>query len=160
MEKWGEKTIIKIDTSLEKTREKDKRFFRIDEFKRNVSRVDEFTANCPDCNKLKIDIGESVQKIKEAVEVPGNSRRQFDRLISRLSNHMRKEHGFYPPYYFSYVYAFFGILAGSSIGIMLFLIFPVQREILLASAISLGVIVSYILGTRKDNIIRKEKRLM
>ena len=160
MKKWGEKTIAKVDINLEKSREKDKRFFRIDEFKRNVKRVDEFAKNCPDCNKLKIDIEESVQKIKEAVEVPGNSRRQLDRLITRLSKHMQKEHGFFPPYYYTYLYSFFGILAGLAVGFLLFKIIPEYKEVLLAGAISVFIISAHFTGTRKDNKIRRENRLM
>ena len=160
MEKWGEKISSKIDTNLEKSREKDKRFFRIDEFKRNVSRVDEFSKNCPVCNKMKIDIGESVEKINEAVEVPGKSRRQFDRLITRLSKHMQKEHGFFPPYYFSYIYSFVGIVAGLAIGFFLYKMFPLNGEVLLAGGISICMISSFFIGTRKDNKIRKEKRIM
>lgn len=160
MENWGEKVTVKIDKKLEKSREKDKRFFRIDEFKRNVLRVEEFSTKCPVCNRLKIDIEESAGKIKEAVEIPGKSRRQFDRLISGLSKHMQKEHGFYPPYYFSYIYSFVGILAGLTIGFGLYKMFPVHGEVLLAGGISVCIIVSYFAGTRKDNKIRKEKRIM
>jgi len=56
MENWAEEINAKIDVSLEKSREKDLRFFRIDEFKRNITRVDEFSKSCPFCNKHKIDI--------------------------------------------------------------------------------------------------------
>jgi hypothetical protein len=160
MENWAEKINSQIDTSLEKSREKDLRFFRIDEFKRNVTRVGEFSGSCSFCNKTKIDIAENVDTIEEAINVPGKSRRELDRLIIRLSKHMQSEHGFYPPYYYSYTFSFIGIVFGLVIGFVLYKFIPLHGEVLLASAFSVGIITSYIAGTRRDNKIRKEKRLM
>jgi hypothetical protein len=160
MENWAETKISKIDINLEKSREKDIRFFRIDEFKRNIERVDGFAKSCPFCLKQKIEISEAVETIHEAVEVPGKTRRNFDRLISRLAQHMQKEHGFYAPYYFSYLHAFIGILAGLTVGYILFKVFPVDGELLLFASIMTGIIISYISGTMKDNKIRKAKKIM
>jgi hypothetical protein len=157
---WAEQITSKIDVDLEKSREKDIRFFRVDEFKRNILRVDDYSASCPFCLKQKIDIAEISAKIKEAVEVPGNSRREYDRLISRLSMHMQKEHGFYAPYYFSYVYAFIGILVGSVIGFILYKLFSVHGEALFSACFVIGIITAYIGGTRKDNQIRTAKKIM
>jgi hypothetical protein len=157
---WSEQINSKIDIKLEKSREKDVRFFRVDEFKRNVARVDEFSKSCPFCHKHKIDIAEAVETINEAVEVPGKTRRDFDRLISRLARHMQKEHGFYAPYYFSYLYAFIGILAGLIVGFVLLKAFPLEGELLLSASIIIGIVASYITGARQDNKIRLSKKLM
>ena len=160
MENWAEEMNSKIDVKLEKSREKDIRFFRVDEFKRNVARVDGFSNSCPFCNKNKIDIAEAVETIQEAVEIPGKSRRNFDRLISRLARHMQKEHGFYAPYYFSYLYAFIGILAGLIIGFVLFKTFPVHGETLFLVCVMVGIVASYIAGYSRDNKIRSSKKIM
>jgi hypothetical protein len=160
MNNWAEEINSRIAVSLEKSRDKDLRFFRIDEFKRNIFRVGEFSATCSFCSKHKIDIAESVETIHEAVEVPGNSRREFDRLISRLSKHMQKEHGFYAPYYFSYWYSFIGISAGLLAGFGLYQIFPMNGEVVFSGCFIIGIITSYIAGSRKDNKIRKAKKLM
>jgi len=160
MENWAEEINAKIDVSLEKSREKDLRFFRIDEFKRNITRVDEFSKSCPFCNKHKIDILEVVETINEAVEVPGNKRREYDRLIGRLSQHMQKEHRFYAPYYFSYLYAFIGIVAGLASGYILFKTFPVYGEALFLACVMVGIVAAYILGSLKDGKIRTSKKIM
>lgn len=160
METWSEDINSKIEKNLEKSREKDLRFFRVDEFKRNVTRVDEYSNTCSFCEKQKIDITATVETIQEAVEVPGNSRREFDRLITRLSRHMQKEHGFYAPYYYSYLYSFFGILAGLLLGFVLFKMFPMHGEVLLASCFSVGIITAYFAGNSKDNKIRRNKKIM
>ncbi len=101
-----------------------------------------------------------VPNIYEAVEVPGKSRRDFDRLISRLARHMQKEHGFFAPYYFSYLYSFIGILAGLTIGFALFKLFPLYGELLLSACVMIGIVGSYLTGSRKDNIIRNSKKIM
>jgi len=160
MENWAVEINSKIDVSLEKSREKDLRFFRVDEFKRNITRIDEFSKSCPFCHKQKIDIAENVETIHEAVEVPGKSRREYDRLISRLARHMQKEHGFYAPFYFSYLYAFIGIVAGLVIGYILFKTFPMYGEALFLVCVMVGIVAAYITGSYKDSKIRTSKKIM
>lgn len=160
MGKWSDKINQEIDQKLENTREQDLRFFRIDEFKRNIIRVDEFTSSCPDCKRMQIDIAEVVQSVDEAVKVPGQTRREFDRLISRLSKHMQKQHGFYPPFYFSYIYALYGLLGGAAVGYLLWQIIPEHPFEMMGIGISAGLVISYILGNIKDRKIRTNKKIM
>ena len=160
MGNWAEEINSQIDINLEKTREKDLRFFRVDEFKRNIQRVDEFSKSCPFCFNQRIDILETVETIYEAIEVPGSSRRGYDRLIGRLSKHMRKEHGFFAPYYFSYIYSFIGILSGLIVGFLLYELFPENGEALFSASFVVGIITAYFAGIRKDNKIRSSNKLM
>lgn len=160
MATWADEINSRITKNLEAAREKDIRFFRIDEFKRNVIRVDEFSNTCAFCNRHKVDIAEAVETIREAVEIPGNERRQFDWLISGLADHMKKEHGFYPPYYYSYLYSFFGILTGGVVGFILYKLFPEYGDTSFMASFVVGIIATYILGTKKDNRVRKNKKIM
>lgn len=160
MKNWATEITDKIDTKLEGTRDKDIRFYRIDEFKRNIARVDSFSKNCPFCEQQKISISEIVDKIDEAVNVPGKTRREYDRLISRLSKHIQKEHRFFAPYYFSYLYSFYGIVAGLILGYVLMKINPYYWVEMLSIGFSVGLIPSYILGFIKDKKVRKDKMLM
>jgi F0F1-type ATP synthase assembly protein I len=160
MGNWSEEINSKIDVDLEKSREKDIRFFRVEEFKRNITRVDDFSTSCPFCLKQKIDIAEISSKIEEAIEVPGNSRRNYDRLISRLSKHMQKEHGFFPPFHFSYLYSFIGILTGSVIGYLLYKFLPEHGPALFSACFVIGIITAYFAGARKDNQVRTAKKIM
>jgi hypothetical protein len=157
---WAEQIISKIDVDLVKSREKDIRFFRVEEFKRNITRVDDFSTSCLFCQKNKIDIAGAVGSIHEAIEVPGKSRRNYDRLISRLTMHMQKEHGFYAPYHFSYLYAFIGILAGSVIGFILYRLFSEHGQVLFSASFVIGIITAYFAGARKDNLIRTANKMM
>jgi hypothetical protein len=160
MENWDIKITNTIDGKLKDVREKDIRFYRIDEFKRNISRIEMNSKSCPFCKKQKINISEISNKIEDAVNIPGKTRREYDRLISLLSKHMQKEHGFYAPYYFSYFHSFWGIVAGLVVGYGLMRIFPEYWIEMLSIGFVSGLIPSYIWGHIKDKKIRSEKRLM
>ncbi|MBN1986078.1 MAG: AtpZ/AtpI family protein, partial [Prolixibacteraceae bacterium] len=143
METWSSEIIKTIDSKLEGTREKEIRFYRIEEFKRNIQRVDEFSASCPYCAKEKINISDVTQKIDEAIKVPGKSRREYDRLISRLSSHMHKQHGFITPYYYTYLFSFFGMVAGLLIGYFLQKLLPMQNWEMLMLGFIAGLLPGY-----------------
>lgn len=160
MENWATKITKTIDTNLEGTREKEIIFFRIKEFKRNIIRIGSFSKSCSICLKEKIPVTEIINNIDEAINVPGKTRREYDRLISRLSKHMQKEHGFYAPYYFSYYYSFFGIIFGLIIGYVLMKINPEPWIEMLSIGFSVGLIPGYVWGFIKDKKIRSENRLM
>jgi hypothetical protein len=160
MENWATKTNNTIDIKLTGTKDKDLRFYRIDELKRNIERIDTFSKNCAYCNKQKIYINEMVEQIDEAINVPGRTRREYDRLIGRLSTHMQKEHGFYTPFHFVYLFSFFGMVTGLLLGYLLLKLFPALDWVMLSIGFSVGLITGYIWGNTKDNKIRAEKKLM
>ncbi len=157
---WATKIIETVDTKLKGTKDKDLRFYRIDEFKRNIERIDSFSQNCPYCLKQKTGIAEVVEKIDHAVHTPGKDRREYDRLISKLSGHMQKEHGFHTPFYFVYLYSFFGMVAGMLAGYLLLKIFPAYNWVMLSIGFSAGLLTGYFIGSSKDNKIRVNKKLM
>jgi len=160
MVNWSEEIIAKIGKNVSGAREKDLRFFRIEEFKRNIKRIDTFANQCSFCQKQKAEIVKTVFTIEEAVQVPGKSRRDYDRLISRLASHMQHKHGFYAPYYFTYLHSFFGMLAGLVAGYLLLKIFPEHSWLMLSAGFVAGLFSGYFPGSIKDKKIRKEKRLM
>lgn len=160
MKSWSAKISAEIDRKLADTRDKDKLFFRVNEFKRNIARVDAFSAACPHCKSEIPAIETAVEQIDVAVETPGRERREYDRLISRLARHMQKEHGFYAPFHFSYVYALYGLLAGLALSLLLYLLFPHYWLEMFAVGLSSGIVVSYVFGSLKDKKVRAEKKLM
>ena len=160
MENWATEIKTDIDLKLKDTKTRDIRFFRIEEFKRNIDRVEEFSRTCPYCTKQKIYIAEATEKIDEAVNTPGKTRRDYDRLISQLARHMQKEHGFYAPFYYTYLYSFFGMVAGMLAGYLLMQILLQYNWALLSLGFVVGLITGYTLGSRKDSKIRSSKKLM
>ena len=159
MEKWSDEIINNIRANLEDTNPKDLRFLRIDELIRNIERTGNYLPRCRECLSHKSEIVSLVPIIEEAVKTPGKNRKQLDRLTGTLSRHMMKAHGFYFPYYFSYLYAFVGIIGGLLLGLLGRIIYP-HDEITLISGFAVGLISGYVTGTRKDNRIRKNKKLM
>ena len=160
MENWAAKIIKEIDENLEGVKDKEIRFYRIDEFKRNIKRVDEFSSSCPYCQKEKLNIADSTKKINEAINVPGRNRREYDRLISRLSSHMHKNHGFVAPYYYTYLFSFFAMVCGLLVGYILQKLFPVYNWEMLLLGFILTLIPGYFIGNYKDSKIRADKKLM
>jgi hypothetical protein len=160
MEGWSKQEISRLDEKLQGIKMRDLRFFRVEEFKRNIERVDHFSNKCPACEKEKLKIVGIIAKIDEAIKVPGNSRREYDRIISRLSTHMQKVHGFFPPFYFTYLLSFFGMVAGLLLGYLLMKIFPAWNWMMLTLGFVAGLLAGYIWGNRKDSGIRTQKKLM
>lgn len=160
MKDWAAEITAKIDRQLTETKEKDLRFFRIEEFKRNIRRTEEFAPKCPVCHANKVPISDITLKLAEAVESPGKTRKEYDRLISRLSKHMQKAHNFYPPYLFTYLYSFIGICAGVVTGTVISFFIPEYRFELITVFFSLGLIPGYLTGNAKDSKIRRNKHLM
>ena len=108
----------------------------------------------------KLNVQEVVKTFDQAINVPGKARREYDRLISRLSGHMQKEHGFFPPYYYTYLFSFFGMLAGLVLGYLLMKIFPAWDYAMLSAGFVAGLLLGYFAGNKRDSKVRAEKKLM
>ncbi len=160
MEDWTSQMTSAIDEKLKDARQSDLRFFRVEEFKRNVERTGTFSGKCPVCTRQQTDIKEVVGKIDKAVNIPGRERREYDRLINRLASHMQKEHGFYTPYHYTYRHSFYGMLIGIVTGLLLMMLFSQYNWAYVSGGFSAGLILGYIYGSQKDRKIRENKMLM
>lgn len=160
MNSWSEELHSTIDTKLKAANDKDLRFFRIDEFKRNISRVGSFANTCSTCKKEQQNIEEAVETIDEAINKVGKKRKDYDKLISRLSKHIQKEHGFYAPYYYTYHISLIGMIAGSLLGYFLMQLNAELKLELFCLGFALGLLPTYVWGHLKDKKVRHEKRLM
>ncbi len=160
MADWVKNTITRVDDKLTGIKQRDLRFYRVDEFKRNIERIGDFSKSCPFCEKEKIYISEIVSKLDEAINVPGKSRREYDRLIGSLASHMQKVHGYFPPFHFTYLFSFFGMVAGLLFGYLLMRLFPELNWAMLSAGFAAGLIAGYFVGVKKDGKIRIQKKLM
>jgi hypothetical protein len=160
MEDWTTHIVLQVDEKLKDIKQRDLLFFRVDEFKRNVRRTDENSRTCPACNREKINIPLVVATIDEAISVPGRSRREYDRLINRLSSHMQKEHSYYTPYHFKYHYTFYGLVAGIAGGLLIMTLAGNQNWAIFSASVSAGLLIGYLRGGTKDQKIRQKKMLM
>jgi len=160
MDDWTSGVILSIDNRLKNERQRDLRFFRVEEFKRNVERTGKYSGKCPVCPRQRISINEVVEVIDKAIAVPGKERLLYDRLIGRLADHMQKEHGFYTPNHFTYRFSFYGMLAGSGAGLLFMLALHEHNFAFLSAGFSIGLLIGYLYGNNQDNKIREKKKLM
>ncbi len=160
MKNWSASIKETIDTNLKGANPKDIRFFRVDEFKRNCERIEAFSPECPACYDFIENIKVAADNIHESVQLPGKTRRDFDKLTQKLASHLRKQHGFYPPFFFVSTYSFIGITAGVFLGFFALKFFPSPSYIPLIITVAIGLIAGYFSGSRKDNKIRRSKKLM
>jgi len=161
MSDWYNQYEKNIFSSLKDEKNRDIRFFRIEEMLRMAERTDKFAPLCKKCQSFKKRLNEDSMYIKKAVKYPGKERKELDKLQIEMSAHMKKIHGFYPPYYFSYLYSAIGILIFMAITFIMYLIFPSLSLLnIMAVAFASGVIVGQILGHKKDNKIKKEGKIL
>lgn len=160
MEDWTSQMVSAIDEKLKDARPSDLRFFRVEEFKRNVERTATFSGKCPVCTKQQINIKQVVENIDQAIATPGKVRREYDRLINILASHMQKEHGYFTPNHFTYRHSFYGMLIGSVTGFLLMMLFSENNYAYLSGGFSVGLLLGYIYGGQKDRKIRDKKMLM
>jgi hypothetical protein len=160
MEDWAAQITVQLDEKVKNIGQRDIRFFRVEELKRNIERVGDFSKNCPYCEKEKRNIAEIISEMDVAISVPGKSRREYDRLISRLAGHMQKVHGFFTLFYYTYLVSFLGMVAGLLLGFLLMKLFPAHAFAALSAGFVIGLIVGYFWGVNKDGKIRAQQKLM
>lgn len=158
---WLSETEELFREKLQGIPEKDVRFYRLEEFWRNIQRLDRFADECPVCRQKHEEVRETIQVMNDAVKYPGKTRRRFDRTLSALSSHMTEEHGFFPPYYNTYRWSALGMPAGAFLGALIDLsLFQGQKWGFIIGGTIIGLLVGYVFGGRKDNDLRTRKKLL
>ena len=161
MSDWYHKYEENVFNLLKDEKNRDLRFFRIEEMLRMAKRADKFAFSCTKCQSFKNRLNEGYKSLKKAVQYPGKERKELDILQTEMSAHMKKIHGFYPPYYFSYLYSAIGILIFMTIAIIIYLILPsFSIWNILAISFAAGVIAGQITGNKKDNRIKREGKTL
>ena len=161
MKDWAEQINGQLHTKLAGTNEKDLRFFRVAEFERMISRTSELSETCIECKEFKTEIETVVSTIGQAIQTPGKLRRNYDRLIDQIARHQRKAHAYFPPYFFTYNYSFWGMLAGSAFGLLSgFVILPETIWYFVLSGFVFGLLAGQLTGNRKDRRIRASGKLL
>lgn len=161
MENWYaefEKSLVK---QLQEAKGSDLRFLRIEEYFRNAERVDKQAAACRECEALRHEMDRSKEEIGKAVSHPGEERRRLDSLQQRINDHLRKSHGFFPPYYHTYMQSIYWTLSLMTIAFVLTFIFPnLDKAIFYSPAFAVGVVTGQIIGGRRDRKIREANKIL
>lgn len=139
----------------------DLRFFRIDEYLNMAEKADALAATCSECHAFRLEMDQPRDWLAKAVGEPGRERRALDRLQSRMSDHMRRQHGFFPACYFTYRYSFFLTVCLLGLASLAYLLFPAADVwYFLAPAFVAGVISGQVVGGKKDRLIRKTNKIL
>ncbi|WP_372775451.1 hypothetical protein [Mangrovibacterium sp.] len=161
MENWYpdfEKTLVE---QLQGTNERDLRFFRIEEYFRNAERVDSQAEKCRECYSFRSQMDQHKSTVAKAVQQPGKERRELDRLQSRMNDHMRKAHGYFPPYYHAYMQSVYWTVSLMGLAFLLTLVFPhIEKFVFYSPAFAIGVLTGQIVGGKKDRKIRATKKIL
>lgn len=161
MSDWSQTITEKISENLRGVPEKDLRFFRIEEYLRMLKRVDEFAVNCTECKQARSDIEQHAEIIGQAIRHVGKERRMFDGHSNKLASHMKKKHGFYPPFYFTYSHTFFYSFVASILGFLTSLLFQsIDRWFFIVPAFVLGLLGGQFYGAQKDAKVRNNNKLL
>lgn len=161
MENWYPGFEKKVVDQLKGSNVKDLRFFRIEEYLRNAERTDAHASGCRDCYSFRKEIDELSDDVAKAVQHPGSERRKLDSLQSRLSDHMRKSHGFYPVSYHTYLQSVYWTVGFMALAFLLTLIFPaVEKFVFYSPAFAVGVITGQVIGSKKDRKVRESNKIL
>lgn len=140
----------------EKISPRDARFFHVERFSRIAEIVNQQSGSCQSCSDLGYQLLEMSEKLGDMINGSGRDLRQYENLLESSASHLRDAHGYYPPFYFNYLYNFYGFAAGLAVGISLFFLFPdwnAYQVLLLPPAI--GFLAGQLAGRKKDNRLRQ-----
>lgn len=161
MENWYPGFEKKVVDQLKGSNIKDLRFFRVEEYLRNAERTDAQASGCRECYSFRQEIDQMSDDVAKAVHSPGAERRKLDSLQSRMNDHMRKAHDFYPPSYHTYLQSVYWTVGFMTLAFLLTLIFPaVEKFVFYSPAFAIGVITGQVIGGKKDRKVRDSDKIL
>jgi hypothetical protein len=160
MENNTQEILRVMDQKLEGIPQEKLLFFKVDELRRNITRLGKYAPGCEVCDHFFPEAEGMAERIGDALAVQGEDRRELDRLIFRLSNHMMKEHGFYPVNHFSFRCSMWGIFLGLAAGYLLEKLVLAPEYWLPATGLILGLFTGQILGRLRDRRIHSAQMSM
>jgi ABC-type transporter Mla maintaining outer membrane lipid asymmetry permease subunit MlaE len=163
---WFEEVKQNIEQISEKNiKPKEVRFYNLGGFITIAQRINEFSSTCKECENLKAEILEVSQNIDKYLNTSNQTRKTYEQKRDSYAEHLKTAHNLVKRNLYAPTYAFVGLLVGSVLGFAFAQIMQIfnaynadfmKVSILIGWAI--GLIVGRILGTQKDNKVKKEKR--
>ncbi len=137
---------------------RDYRFYQIEKLKK-IAQLIEQQNSCAVCKDLRLELEQIVDEMNRLINQSGTNRSEYENRVEALVQHLNKQHGVYRMYHFTYRYSTYAVLIAIAIGLLLsFAIYQQFEGMLFLVSIALGILVGNILGAKKDNICRNEKR--
>ncbi len=99
-------------------------------------------------------------KLSDMINGGISSKREMEREMESIFNHLKKDHGIRPQKYFTSFFSLIGMLAGTILGGVL--AFPMGWNIpaLLLVGWAVGLGVGRIYGNSRDNSLKKQEKLL
>jgi len=138
----------------------DQAFYQFDRFERIIERLDEFSHSCQECVHLQNEITDYLPEVSGMINTGAKGKRRYENLQEKQLKHLEVAHGIYPYSYFISKFTLIGILAGVLAGFIFASIFTEFFHIIWISLTSAGMIISYIIGSRKDMKLRRLNKVI
>ncbi len=143
-----EKTIIEENEKLYKN---DFKFYQVESFLKIAKKVDHFAANCSTCNSSKAVSEELTENLADYLKGDVASRRAYEKKLTVMNKHLRKEHSIYPKQYFISLYSLLGVVIGLLSGALVaYLTIPGFMKQSLLFGFVAGLFIGRIWGKVKD----------
>ncbi len=157
--RWSDQMAEKIDDNANQYLSiRDYRFYQIEKLKR-IALLIERQNDCSFCENLKQELEQIVDEMNRLINQSGTNRSEYENRMEALVQHLKREHQVYQMYHFTYRYSTYAVLISIAVGVLLsFIVFQQLNGTLFLVCVGLGILIGNILGAKKDNICKKEKR--
>lgn len=157
---WKETSLETLGGQRKQVHKSDQTFYQFDRFERIIERLDEFSHGCQECVDLQKEITEYLPEVSSMIQSGAKGKRRYENLQEKQLKHLETGHGIYPYSYFISKYTLIGMLAGMLAGFIFASIFTEFFHVIWISLMSAGMIISYILGSRKDMKLRRLNKVI
>jgi len=156
---WYLNIVKTVEEQKKNISERDQGFFHISRFLKAAKISEQLSDKCEQCRENMSIISIISKTLSDDINMPGKTRRGFERNLESILKHLTRGHRYYPKRYFISLYTFFGILIGCLSG---FLIMTILAKDLIMIGLLIGfaggVIGGRIIGNKKDKIIIRENK--
>lgn len=157
---WYKKIRITVEEEGEKLYKKDFKFYQVDLFLKFAKKIDVLNAECDECNTIKSDIEQVAENLSHYLKGDIASRKEYERILNRISKHLKKTHGIFPAQFYLYNFSFIGIISGLALGSLSYFIAKEYLTLGLLSGFTLGLIAGRIIGKIKDKKLAREGKVL
>ena len=158
---WYKKLEIKTLEENEKLYKNDFKFFQVETFLKAAKKADSFSEKCDNCKIHKDTSEEIAENLQSYLKGDFKSRKDYEKRLTAITNHLKKAHQIYPEQYFISLYSLFGVVGGLAFGALVaYLTIPGFIKQTMLFGFVLGLLIGRILGKRKEKINKINKKIL
>lgn len=145
-----------VDNNRDKISAKDYKFYGVN-FIKTMSAACAKQADCPDCKKNGEKLFALAKNYPELIKTSVNTRKEYEQIIAKIENHLRRDHEYAPENYYKPMYSGLGIFAGAVASIIIWFLI-IKSAALCWAIIGTLMIAGRIAGGVKDKKKIKEQK--